>query len=72
MQKVAITSAEFLADVSSREKEKAKEAKGNDLVFGQGLRRKGKGDQFPDDQAFYGKKGIERRQERRKETKRLF
>ena len=31
---------EFLADVSSREKEKAKEAKGNDLVFGQGLRRK--------------------------------
>ena len=39
-KKVAITSAEFLADVSSREKEKAKEAKGNDLVFGQGLRRK--------------------------------
>ena len=37
---MAITSAEFLADVSSREKEKAKEAKGNDLVFGQGLRRK--------------------------------
>ena len=30
----------FIADVSSREKEKAKEAKGNDLVFGQGLRRK--------------------------------
>ena len=37
---MAITSAEFLADVSSREKEKAREAKGNDLVFGQGLRRK--------------------------------
>ena len=37
---MATTSAEFSADVSSREKEKAKEAKGNDLVFGQGLRRK--------------------------------
>ena len=37
---MAITSAEFLADVSSRARERAKEAKGNDLVFGHGLRRK--------------------------------
>ena len=61
MQKVATISAEFLADVSSREKEKAKEAKGNDLVFRPRSQKKGKGyladDQVPDDQAFYGKKG---------------
>ena len=55
---MATISAEFLADVSSREKEKAKEAKGNDLVLGQGLRRKARAiSQTIKSQAFYGKKG---------------
>ena len=46
-----VTSAEFLADVSSRAREKAKEAKGNDLGFRPRSQKKGKGyladDQFP-------------------------
>ena len=40
MQRAATTNAEFSADVSNKARAKAKEAKGNDLVFGQGLRRK--------------------------------